>query len=575
MSTNDYVWLNPDSQRFLEMDYLLPGQTVDQRVDIICNRAEEILNRDGVKRPGWAARFKANVKKGWYSFSSPVWANFGVTRGLPISCFGCNINDSVKSIMQAHYEAGMMSKYGGGTSGYFGNIRPRGTPIKDNGESAGTANFALMFETLIKVISQGSTRRGQFAGYWPIEHGDIMEVLQFRSKGHDIKQMSFGVCVPDEFMERMIGGDMKARQIWAEVLKARARTGYPYILFIDNANKYAVDVYRDKGMRIVASNLCTEIMLPATAGDSLTEQATGVRTTGGAAEEGESFVCDLGSMNDRYYDDWKDTDAVQLKVEFLDAVMTDFIDRATGKAGMERAVRFATRHRALGLGQLGYHDYLQYKNVPFESMQAKRYNAEISQTIQRQALEASRRLAADYGEPEVLKGYGRRNTTLTAIAPTMSSSFILGGASQGIEPWQANYFIRDLQKGKFTIVNQQLKAVLAAKGKDDRETWESILKHGGSVQHLDCLDAHEKDVYKTFAEINPMEIVVQAAQRQKYLCQGQSTNLLIDPKVSVKDVNALYVEAWRLGVKSLYYQINENAAQQLSRSILTCSSCEG
>lgn len=570
--SNGYVWLNPDSQRFLEMDYLLAGQTVDQRVDIICNRAEELL-----KKSGWAKRFKDNVKKGWYSFSSPVWANFGVARGLPISCFGGNINDSVKSIMQAHYEAGMMSKYGGGTSGYFGHVRPRGSAIKDNGESAGTANFAVLFETLIKVISQGSTRRGQYAGYWPIEHGDIMEVLQFRSHGHAIQQMSFGVTVPDAFMERMIAGEAKARTIWAEVLKARARTGYPYIVFIDTVNRDKPDVYRVLKMLIEHSNLCTEIFLPDTAGDSMTEVAAGVRTTGGPdpVEMGESFVCDLGSMNDRYFDDWRYTDAVKMKVEFLDAVMTDFIDRATGRAGLERAVRFAERHRALGLGQLGYHDYLQTKMVPFESMAAKRINIDIAKTIQEQALAASRQLAVDYGEPELLKGYGRRNTTLTAIAPTMSSSFILGGASQGIEPWQANYFIRDLQKGKFTVINQQLKALLATKGRDNRETWETILKSGGSVQTLDCLDTHEKEVFKTLPEISPKEIIIQAAARQKYICQGQSTNLFIDPRVPLKDVNALLIEAWRLGVKSLYYQINENAAQQLSRSILSCSSCEG
>jgi ribonucleoside-diphosphate reductase alpha chain len=570
MSKNNYVWLTPDSQRFLEMDYLLPGQTVDQRVDVMCNHAEELL-----QEKGFAAKFKTNVQKGWYSFSSPVWSNFGTERGLPISCFGATINDSVKSIMQAHFEAGMMSKYGGGTSGYFGNIRPRGSPIKDNGITAGPCNFMHLFETLITVISQGSTRRGQFAAYLPIDHPDILEFLELRTEGHFIQNMSSGVCVTDAFMNRLIARDSIAMKVWAALLKARASTGYPYIFFVDTANRNTVDVYRDKKMRILHSNLCCEIALPDTAGDSLIEQATGATSDGNPATAGESFVCCLGSTNDRYFDDWKHTDAVALKIKFLDAVMTDFINRADGKAGLERAVLFARRHRALGLGQLGWHDYLQHHMTAFESLQAKAMNVEIARTIQMQASTASQELAKRFGEPEVLKGYGRRNTTLTAIAPTKSSSFILGGTSEGIEPHRANYYIKDLQKGKFTIVNQQLKKNLQGKGMDDEDVWQSILQHGGSVQHLSCLTEHEKDVFKTFAEISPKEIILQAAQRQKYVCQSQSLNLIIDPAVPVKDVNALYIEAWKLGVKSLYYQINENAAQQLSRSILTCSSCEG
>lgn len=548
--TNNYIWLNENSQRFLEMDYLLPGQTVDQRVDIICNHAEKILGK-----PGWAARFKKNVQKGWYSFSSPVWTNFGTTRGMAISCFGSMIDDSMKSILQAHYETGMMSKYGGGTSGYFGNIRGRGSEIKDNGTSNGSVNFMKLFETMINVVSQGSSRRGQFAAYQHIDHVDIMEFLTIRSDGHFIQNMSTGVCVTDDFMDRMISGNQRAREVWAAVLSSRAKTGYPYIFWVDSANRNAPDVYRDKGMKITHSNLCVEISLP----DSCDE----------------SFVCDLGAMNIRYFDSWENTDAVELMIQFLDAVMTDFIDLAKDKSGMERAVRFAERHRALGLGWLGWHDYLQYKMIPFETLRAKQWNVEIAQTIQRQALAASKSLADEYGEPELLKGYGRRNTTVTAIMPTKSSSFILGQTSEGIEPHRSNFYIKDLQKGKFTVRNQQLAKVLAKRGEDRDSVWQSILNHGGSVQHLDCLLDVEKAVFKTFAEISPKEIIIQAAQRQKYICQSQSLNLLIDPGVPAKDVNALMIEAWRLGVKSLYYQISKNAAQQLSRSILTCSSCEG
>jgi len=546
-----YRWLNDFSQQFLDREYLLPGQTVDERVDIICNKAEEILGM-----PGFAARFKENFKKGWYSFSTPVWTNFGNDRGSPISCFGSFIADDMSSILNTHAEVGMMCKGGGGTSGYFGALRPRGAPIRNNGESFGSVHFMRLFDQLINIVSQGSTRRGNFAAYLPTDHPDILEFLTIRKEGSPLQNILFGVTITDAWMQAMIDGDAEKRKVMAAILTARNNTGFPYIFFTDTVNNNTVDVYKDLLMRIWHSNMCTEIMLP----DS----------------EDESFVCDLGSMNIRYYDEWKDDPhAVRDKIYFLDAVMTDFIEKARNIPFMEKAVRFAERHRALGLGWFGWHSYLQSKSIPFESLEAKMLNVEIAKTINDQAWAASRELATLLGEPEILKGYGRRNTTMTAIAPTKSSSFIIGQASEGIEPHQANYYIKDLQKGKYTIHNPELVAVLEAKGKNTDEVWESIKTHAGSVQHLDCLTDHEKDVFKTFIEISPKEIVIQAAGRQKYIDQGQSLNLLIDPKVPIKEVNALIIEAWKLGVKSLYYQKSVNAAQQLTRSILTCTSCEG
>jgi ribonucleoside-diphosphate reductase alpha chain len=287
----------------------------------------------------------------------------------------------------------------------------------------------------------------------------------------------------------------------------------------------------------------------------------------------ESFVCDLSSMNILYYDQWKDTNAVELLTYFLDAVMTEFINKAKKIKFMERTVRFAERHRALGIGWLGWHSYLQSRMIAWESMEAKFLNVQIAKNIHDAAYAASAKLAQEYGEPEVLKGYGRRNTTLLAIAPTKSSAFIMGQVSEGIEPHRTNYYIKDLQKGKFTIKNKVLEDLLVSKGVDDL-VWDSILKNGGSVQHLDCLTPHEKDVFKTFAEISPKEIVIQASQRQKYIDQSQSLNLMIHPSIPIKDVNALLIEGWKLGVKSFYYQIGVNAAQQFSRSILSCKSCE-
>lgn len=546
---SSYRWLTELSRIFLERDYLVGGQTVDQRVDEICNTAEKIL-----QKPGFAARFKENFQKGWYSLSTPIWTNFGNDRGLPISCFGSTIDDSMESIAYTWAEVAMMTKYGGGTSANFGKLRSRGSVIKNNGTSSGSVHFMQAFENLIQIVSQGSTRRGNFAAYLPIDHGDIMEFLQIRTEGFPIQDLSFGVCVPDYWMKEMIAGDVEKRKVWAKVLEMRSNFGYPYISFIDNANNNTADCYKDKGLKITHSNLCNEIYLPD--------------------NDEESFVCDLSSMNILYYDEWKDTDAVELLTYLLDAVMTEFIEKAKKIKFMDRAVRFAERHRALGIGWLGWHSYLQSKMIPWESMDAKFHNTQIAKNIKDAAYKASAKLAQEYGEPEVCKGYGRRNTTLLAIAPTKSSAFILGQVSEGIEPHRTNYYIKDLQKGKFTVKNHELESLLESKGKNTDEVWKSILMNAGSVQHLDCLDEHEKNVFKTFAEISPKEIVIQAAQRQKYLDQGQSLNIMIHPSIPTKDVNALLVNAWELGVKGFYYQISINAAQNFARSILTCSSCE-
>lgn len=547
--TTDYRWLNEASQVFLERDYLLPGQTLDERVDIICNRAEEILSI-----PGYGKRLKENIQKGWYSLSTPIWSNFGTDRGLPISCFGSYIGDTMESILYTQAEVGMMSKGGGGTSGYFGAIRGRGSDIKDNGQSSGSVHFAQLFDTLVNVVSQGKTRRGNFAGYWPIDHPDIDEVLTMRSEGSPIQDIFPAVCVPDYWMEEMIGGNEEFRKRWAKVLQMRSEFGMPFIFFTDNVNNGTVDVYKDKKMKIHNSQMCTEICLPSTLE--------------------ESFVCDLASANVLYFEEWKDTDAIEVLTYLLDAVMTEFIEKGKKIKFMERAVQFAERHRAVGIGQLGWHSFLQSKMIPFESMEAKMYNTLIAKTIKEKAYKASTELAILFGEPEVLKGYGRRNTTLLAIAPTKSSSFILAQVSEGIEVNKANYYIKDLAKIKFTYKNPYLLKLLQEKQQDTLETWNSILMKGGSVQQLTFLSEEEKAVFKTSSEVSQREVIIQAAARQKYIDQGQSLNLMVHPETPTKDVNALIIEAWKLGIKTLYYQHSINAAQEFSRNLLGCSSCE-
>lgn len=546
----DFAWLNEDSRLFLQRGYLLEGTTALDRIRYIAEHAEHKLGIEG-----FAEKFYHYMARGYFSLSSPIWSNFGLDRGLPISCFGSYIGDSIHEIMETTAEVGMMSKIGGGTSGYFGDIRPRGSAIKNNGKSDGSFNFSKLFDTVIDVISQGTSRKGQFAGYIDIEHGDIDEWLDIHTEGNPIQLMYYGVCVGREWLESMKAGDPYKRQLWAKLLQRKTETGIPYLFFKDNANAGRPDVYKDKNMTIHASNLCTEIMLPSSSD--------------------ESFVCCLSSMNLLYFDEWKNTDAPEVLTYFLDVVMSEFIEKSKEIPFLHRATKFAIRHRALGLGVLGWHSYLQANNIPFDSFEAMQKNNLIFKTLQEKTLKASQELAQRFGEPELLKGYGRRNTTLMSIAPTKSSSFILGSVSPSVEPFKSNYYVKDLAKIKTVYKNPFLEKLLKEKGLDKEEIWESILHNDGSVQHLEQLSDHEKDVFKTFAEISQLSVIQQAAQRQKYIDQGQSINLMIHPATPARDLNQLYLTAEELGLKSIYYQNSMSAAQVFNRNLLSCSSCEG
>ena len=546
----DIYWLNKDSRKFLQRGYLLEDETPEQRILDIAKTAEKLLD---IK--GFAKKFEAYMHKGYYSLSSPIWSNFGRSRGLPISCFGSYIEDTIESILGTkHAEVAIMTKTGGGTSGFFGAIRGRGEPISSGGESTGSVHFMESYNKLMSVVSQGNVRRGSFAAYLPIDHKDIEEFLKIRGEGNEIQDLSIGVCVSDEWMKSMVDGDKEKRRIWGLVVKKRFESGYPYIFFTDNANNQAPQVYKDKGLKIHHSNLCSEIMLPNSAD--------------------ESFVCDLSSMNLERWEDWKDTDAVETMIYFLDAVMSEFINKTEGVKFMEAPRKFAINHRALGLGVLGWHSLLQSKMIAFESMEAKLLNTTIWKTIRERADKASFQLGQIFGEPSLLKGYNRRNTTTLAVAPTTSSSFILGQVSPSIEPNNSNYYVKDLAKGKFSYKNPYLKKLLKEKGKNDDETWMDILKHSGSVQHVDFLTEEEKDVFKTFEEISQREIIIQACGRQKYIDQGQSLNLMIPLTAKPKEVNELIIFGWEQGIKTFYYQRSSNPSQKLARSIMGCKSCE-
>lgn len=542
-------WFNEESEQMLNRGYLLKGETLEGAIDRITEAAAKRLYKPELKEA-----FKEMIVKGWISFSSPVWANMGTQRGLPISCFNVHVPDSIEGITHKMGEVIMQTKIGGGTSGYFGELRHRGTAVTDNGKSSGAVSFMKLFDTSMDVVSQGGVRRGAFAAYLDIDHDDIEEFLQIRDIGNPIQNLFMGVCVPDYWMHEMIEGDTDKRRIWAKVLESRQQKGMPYIFFTDNVNRNKPQVYKDKGLTINASNLCSEIMLPSTAD--------------------ESFICCLSSMNLELYDEWKDTNAVKLAIYFLDAVLSEFIEKTEGNYYLSAARNFAIRHRALGLGVLGYHSYLQRNMIPFESMEAKMFNAKVFKQIQEQSLAASKELANIYGEPELLKGYGVRNATTMAIAPTTSSSAILGQTSPGIEPFASNYYKAGLAKGNFIRKNKYLAKLLEEKGLDTEDVWRDIMLNHGSVQHMTQLTQEEKDVFKTFKEISPLEIVTQAAQRQQYIDQAQSLNLNIPSSMPIKDVNKVIIDAWKLGVKTLYYQRSQSVSKELVINFMNCSSCE-
>ena len=545
-----YWWKNTESQQILNRGYLLQGESVEGAIDRVCSAAAKNLFRPELKEA-----FKEMVERGWMSLSSPIWANMGTERGLPISCFNVHVPDRIEDITHKLGEVIMQTKIGGGTSGYFGALRERGSAVKDNGKSSGAVSFMKLFDTTMDTISQGGVRRGAFAAYLDIDHPDIDEFLTIKSIGSPIQNLFYAVCVPDYWLNEMIDGDMDKRKVWAKVLENRQQKGLPYIFFTDNINRNKPQVYKDKGMMINASNLCSEIALPSS--------------------KDESFICCLSSLNLEMYDEWKDTETVKLATFFLDAVLEEFVKKTKDNHYLENAHNFAKRHRALGLGVLGWHSYLQRNMIPFEGMEAKQLTTKIFKDIHEKSEKATKELARIYGEPEVLEGYGRRNTTLLAIAPTTSSSAILGQASPGIEPLYSNYYKAGLAKGNFMRKNKYLEKLLKDKGLDNEETWRGIMLNNGSVSHIKELTDNEKAVFKTFKEISQLEIIQQASIRQKYIDQAQSLNLNIPSNLPVKDVNNLIIEAWKLGVKTLYYQRSQSVSKEMVTNLVSYSSCEG
>lgn len=551
------LWMTTEGLTTLLGGYLLPQETPRGMYSRVAKAAASYY-QDADK---WEKKFFDAMWNNWLCISSPIASNMGTNRGLPISCNSIHVDDSIDSIFHKNHELAMLSKKGAGVGIYLGDIRGRGVNISGNGKSEGVIPWAKVYDVTTVSVNQGSTRRGASAVYLPVEHGDIEEFINIRRPTGDVNRrclnLNHGICITDAWMKSMLAGDKDKRNLWQEMLRNRVETGEPYMFFTDNVNSVNPECYKDKGLSVKTSNICTEIFLHT--------------------DPAHSFVCCLSSLNLVKWEEWKDTDTVQITVRFLDAVLQEYIDKSKDVDGLEASRASAIKGRAIGIGVLGWHTLLQSRMIPFDSFEAMALNAEIFKRMRSAAEEETQSLAAELGEPEWCKDHKRRNTHLLAIAPTVSNSIISGGHSAGIEPLAANIYSQKSAKGTFIRKNSVLETLLKDKEQNTMDVWKSINERGGSIQHFDFLTDHEKTVFLTAREINQHAIVKQAAQRQRWIDQGQSINLFFASNSSAKYIHEVHLAAWEAGLKSLYYLRAEGVIRGdlASRSKEECSACEG
>ena len=566
------VYLNTISR-----GYCLPGETPK---DAYWRVSTTVANR--LKKPEMAEKFMKYIWKGWLNLASPVLSNTGSERGLPISCFGIDVADSIQDIGAKNLELMLLAKHGGGVGIGHNQIRPAGTVITDNGTSDGVVPFIKINDSTILATNQGAVRRGAASTNLSIEHGDFWEWLEIREPKGDINRQCLNtnqcVIISDKFMRSVLEGDTESRKRYAAVQRKRRQTGQPYIMYRGNVNKQNPEAYKKNGLKVFMTNICSEIVLHT--------------------DENHSFVCCLSSLNLSKYDEWKNTNLIYDATWFLDGVLEEFIQKAKYRKGFENSVRTAEKGRALGLGVLGWHTYLQQRGVAFEGLEAQYETRNIFSQIKIESEKASRDLAEEYGEPLWCRDTGFRNTHLRAVAPTVSNSKLAGGISAGIEPVPANIWTDQSAKGTFIRKNKQLEGYLDKIGHDNKKVWDKIMADGGSVQGLKFLDDwcflkgilmkckdvpefHEgvpfKDVFKTFKEINQLELVKQAGVRQQYVDQAVSLNLAFPKEATPKWINQVHLEAWKQGIKTLYYMRTESVLRGdiAAKAMEDCISCDG
>ena len=550
-------WMDEISLATISKGYLLPGETVRAAYKRVANASAERL-----KKPELATKFFKYIWNGWIGLASPVISNMGTDRGLPISCFGIDTPDSIRGIGLTNAELMKLTASGGGVGISVSRIRPRGTQISGNGKSEGVVPWCKIYDSAIIATNQGNVRRGAASVNLDIEHPDIDEFLEIRRPKGDVNRQCLNlhqcVVVGDSFMRKLEARDPEAMNRWAKVLKARMETGEPYIMFKDNVNKNNPIAYRMHNLDVSMTNICSEITL--------------------FTDEEHSFICCLSSLNLAKWEEYKDTDCIQTAIWFLDGVMQEFIDKSNGKDSLKRTHNHARKGRALGLGVMGWHTFLQQKNLPFASIASTVHTRNIFNRIRSEAETASMDLAAEYGEPLWCRGTGMRNTHLLAVAPTVSNSVICGGISAGIEPLPANVYTFNGAKGTFIRKNKVLEALLESKKENKEKWWKQVLEDGDSVLGLpdNVLTSEEKEIFLTFSETNQLELVKQAAERQKYIDQTQSLNLSFDPNDSPKWINQVHMEGWKLGVKTFYYLRTDSVIKgDLGSRQADCVSCDG
>ena len=550
-------WMDEISLATISKGYLLPGEDVRKAYRRVAKAAAFRL-----KKPELENKFFKIMWNGWLGLASPVISNMGTDRGLPISCYGIDTPDSIRGIGLTNAELMRLTSKGGGVGIGLSKIRPRGTEIAGNGKSEGVVPWAKIYDSTIIATNQGNVRRGAASVNLDIEHEDIDEFLQIRRPKGDPNRQCLNlhqcVVVGDTFMRKLESRDPKALSTWATVLKSRMETGEPYIMYKDNVNKDNPIAYRLNNLDVSMTNICSEITL--------------------FTDEWHSFICCLSSLNLAKYEEWQNTDTVELATWFLDGVMQEFIDKSNGKDSLIRTHNHAKKGRALGLGVMGWHSFLQQKNLPFNSIASTAHTHNIFSDIRNKAEKASMELAQEYGEPIWCRGTGMRNTHVLAIAPTVSNSVICGGISAGIEPLPANVYTFNGAKGTFIRKNKVLEELLKSKGEDKQKWWKQMLEDGGSVLGLpdNILSSEEKEIFLTFSETNQLELVKQAAERQKYVDQTQSLNLSFDPNDSPKWINQVHMEGWKLGVKTFYYLRTDSVIKgDLGSRQADCLSCDG
>lgn len=539
-------WFTTQGWSLFKQKYIVSGEEAFKgRAESIASTAAKHTDNPTL----WYGIFYEMIWKGWLSCSTPILANMGTTRGYSVSCSGQYIGDSVDDFYLKLHEAAMLSKMGFGTSGYLGDIRPRGTPISGGGKATGVLPVFEDYVIMASKITQGGTRRGAWAGYIPIMHPDFDEVYKYVYDKPD--EVNVGFTWYDSDTESMQRNEPALYERFKDLMKLRGVQGKGYLVFPDKANRLAPQMYKDHGLSVKSSNLCTEIFLHQ--------------------DRDHTYTCVLASLNLSKYDEWKDTDTIFNATVFLDCVAQEFIVSARGKSGFEEAVRFTEKGRALGLGVMGLHTYMQKNMIAFESLQAQFFNQMFFKEMNEKSLAASKWMAQQWGEPEWCKGYGVRNTHRIAIAPTMSTSAIMGGSSQGIEPMLGNCFVQSTAGAEDFRINPVFLDLMKKRGKYTKKLCRDIADQYGSVQHLDWLTDEEKLVFKTAYEINQEVILRLASQRQRYIDQGQSLNLFF----SAEEEEGYIAYIHRLAIEDPYilslYYVRSQSGVSASKG---CESCQ-